>query len=143
MPKVLVDLGRFKVTCSLASGSIFNIMDEITYRKLVPRPKMKEVNWEISGYNMKDPIEVFGELDSEVKQGGTTQMVKFLVVEGNNGCLLNYQTWLRINTSERPEMDKKREENNTVRIVISDGEEYVDGEEEYDCEIIQEIIVLK
>nr|XP_034319592.1 uncharacterized protein K02A2.6-like [Crassostrea gigas] len=73
-------------------GSSVNILDEVTFSKLHPKPKLSKSSTRIFAYGCKNDIKTFGYFTATIETKSKIAVGKFYVVEGNCGTLLGYQS---------------------------------------------------
>ena len=68
-----------------------NVINEATYRKLKPQPKLCELKSQAFGYQNSTPLAFLGEFNAKIKCFSKEINVKIAVVNGEEKCLLGYE----------------------------------------------------
>ena len=79
------------------SGSDINAIDKITYYSLTKQPELSQVKTPVFAYGSAKPLRVLGKFEHEICINNLTMPVKFLVIEGNSGCIMSERTAFNFN----------------------------------------------
>ncbi|XP_053398171.1 uncharacterized protein LOC128556631 [Mercenaria mercenaria] len=104
----------------LDTGSSVNILDQETYNKINPKPKLQKPNMEVFAYGTDSHVKLLGKFVTtvETKQKYTT--AEILVTEGKSGNLLSHLTSVElqvipeIQTLQHSKVDKICKNYNSV-----------------------------
>ena len=91
-PKFNITLNGQRFHMLIDTGSSVNILDEVTFSKLHPKPKLSKSSTRIFAYGCKNDIKTFGYFTATIETKSKIAVGKFYVVEGNCGTLLGYQS---------------------------------------------------
>jgi hypothetical protein len=92
LPYVTLLINSTPVSMLIDTGASINIVDETTFNKLVPQPKLSFTNTVAYSYNADGPLKLIGEFIASAKSQSTCLKTRFVVVKGSNGSILSFST---------------------------------------------------
>lgn len=78
------------------TGCSINIIDEARFAKMHPRPDLKPNLTPVHTYNSNNRLNILGEFDASIETQNTSTITTIVVVAGNGGCLLGYETAVKL-----------------------------------------------
>ena len=79
---------RFKID----TGAQVNIIDEVGFKALNPKPKLLQEEKPTFAYGVNTPLQVHGTFEAKVSCKGRSANAEFFVVKGHFRCLLSFTT---------------------------------------------------
>ena len=89
-PTVSIQVNNQNIRFLVDSGTRLNVIDEATFDKLNPRPRLAASKINGLPYGIKVPIENLGSFRANIEFKGRNRLTEFEVLKGQNGCLLGY-----------------------------------------------------
>ena len=89
-PTVSIHVNNQSIRFLVDSGTRLNVIDEATFEKLSPRPRLAASKVNALPYGIKVPIENLGSFRANIEFKGRSRLTEFEVLKGQNGCLLGY-----------------------------------------------------
>lgn len=90
-PETVVKMNERAVHCMIDTGASVNIIDENTYQEL-GCPKLSRKKTNVFAYGSKQALDVRGKFIAEIEVGHKYTAAPVLVVRGDSGNILSYQT---------------------------------------------------
>ena len=92
LPHTVVKLDGRNTSFVIDSGSSVNLVDETTFAKLEPQPKLRHDKISVKAYGSNNPLSIVGSFTCLLESKERLTNAKVYVVRGNSGSLLSYQT---------------------------------------------------
>ncbi|KAL5018211.1 hypothetical protein ScPMuIL_003933 [Solemya velum] len=91
-PNTAVSINGNMVDIIVDTGATINILDQQSYKKITPRPKVMTTKTKIFPYGNGDSIDIQGTFEATFEWHGQETTGKIFVVKGQFGSLLSYTT---------------------------------------------------
>ena len=92
LPRAIVKIHDSDVSVIIDSGSSINLIDETTYNKLHPQPKLKYDHITLKAYGAHNPLAIKCSFTSHLESKDRITCAKVYVASGSSGSLLSYET---------------------------------------------------
>ena len=97
-PRTKLNIGGAIYSVLIDTGSPVNVFDEITFKKMKPKPTLYPCCTKYYGYTADTPINIIGQFITEVTVGNRCTKAAFVVIKGKNECLLSFRTAQQLKT---------------------------------------------
>lgn len=91
-PKIDIEVLGIKVSMKLDTGCCLNILDELTFNRIRPKPKLVPYDKPSYGYQGSQELTNLGRFKAKFSCNGTEQETLFVVMKGGYGNLMGYET---------------------------------------------------
>ena len=95
LPKTSLIVNDVRINMLVDSGSTVDLIDERTLRLMrgrCPSLRLTPSRARVYTYGSRCPLPLRGQFFAKVSTGSTSTMARFVVVRGNNGCILGQRT---------------------------------------------------
>lgn len=109
LPRVVLFMCQMMVSFGVDTGAAVNVMDRRTFDRLKIKPKLSKYDRKLYPYGLEKPLDVHGCFKTRVKYKNEYRSVEFVVINGNHGNLLSYETSAMLGIINRIEQVAKKE----------------------------------
>ena len=96
LPSIKLEMCKSLVEFTIDTGASCNVLDEVTWSKLVIKPVLCKTNIKLFAYGSNTPLVTLGEFKARALINGIYQSFMVLVVEGSRGCVLGHESLLKM-----------------------------------------------
>jgi hypothetical protein len=91
-PRANVIIEQTEMSLLIDTGAPINVIDEVTYNSMNPKPRLDKCQTTFYGYNATKPLPILGQFIAEVRSSKNTTKAGFIVIEGQAELLLGHKT---------------------------------------------------
>ena len=95
-PHTMVEVDGTKIEVLIDTGSSINVMDEHTFAKLKPKPKLQKTDTNVFAYGSETKLHIVGKFQANIETKYRITTALFYVTKGNFGNLLSYETSIQL-----------------------------------------------
>jgi hypothetical protein len=123
-PKIVLELGKAtdidksRVTFTIDTGCSINIIDELTYNTMHPKPNLQKSSTKAYAYNSKILIPIIGQFETRAMYDKQYKKLAIHVVEGCAGNLLGFKSIMEFNIINIVNSIETKEKDDFVQVLI-------------------------
>ena len=95
-PRVKATVENTKLLFLIDTGAPINVIDEVTYTTMDPKPTLEKCNTTFYGYKADEPLPIIGQFIAHISHNNPTIKAGFIVIKGQAELLLGHKTAIEL-----------------------------------------------